>query len=228
MLAHGCGCGVLELAPAVVDIVWRLIGFCVVDHAGDFLEVVVEGVPVRAPGAVDGCLVVLWDAGRAPRVCDAVVEGGGPDEILFAGRAAADEVWTAGGVVEERLKDGTEGVEDVADADCDVLGEGSAVGVVVKETGAVGEGGGVLGELVEDGDGCGVGGRSGLEGEGELGGDVVHEGEEGVEVGEDDVAGRGVGAAGPDGGECVGAGPGRGGEGGDGCVLVRHEAVWVM
>ena len=182
VLAQGCGCGVpeTELVPAVVDIVWRVVGFRVGDHAGDLLEIVPERVPVGFPGAVDGCLVVLWDAGRAPCVCDAVVEGGGPDEILFAGRAAAGELWAAGGVVEECLEEGAKAVEDVADAVCDVLGEGSAVEVVAEEAGAVGEGGGALCEVVEEGDGCGVGGRRGLECEGELGGDGVHEGEEGV------------------------------------------------
>lgn len=147
------------------------------------------------------------------------MEDAGPDEILFAGRTATGELRTAGCVVEKGLNECTEGVDDVPDAVSDVLGEGSAVDVVVEETGAVCECGGVLGEIVEEGDGGGVGGCGWLECEGELGGEVVDEGEEGVEIGDDEVErggvgiGIGIGIGVGDGFECGGAGLGEEGEG---------------
>jgi len=82
---HRCGVPEADLVPAVVEFVGRVAGFCVFDHAGDFLEIVLEGLSVRLPGAVDGSLVVPRDSGRAPCVCDEVEERGGPDEILLAG-----------------------------------------------------------------------------------------------------------------------------------------------
>lgn len=51
---------------------------------------------------------------------------------------------------------------------------------VAEETGAASKCGGVLGEIVEEGDRSRVGWCGGLESEGELGGEVVDEGEESV------------------------------------------------
>lgn len=192
VFVHRCG-PETDLVPAVVG---RVAGFCVLDHAGDFLEIVLERVSVRLPGAVDGRLVVPRDSGRAPRARDKVEQRGCPDEIRLAG------------AVEERLDEGTQSIDDVPDAGCDVLCEGRAVEVVVKETGAVGEGGDVLGEIAEHGGGCGVGGRWGPEREGELGGEKVYELEEGGDVCADDMEGCGVCGGGGEGGECVRAGLG--------------------
>lgn len=246
VLVHLCGVAEPELVPAVVRFVaWvveRVNEFGLSDHAGDFLEIVLEGFSVGFPGEADGGTVVLWEA-SAPCVCDEVVEGGSPDEIFFSGRAAVGQPWAAGCVVEEGLDEGTEGIDDVPDAVCGVLDECGPVDGVVEETGAAGECGDVLGEIVEDGDGCGVGRGGGLECEGELRGEVVDEGEEGVEIAEDEgeggVAGGGVG----EGGEGGGAGPGEEGEGEDGwggsaspdvrvlgltLLLVRHRGPSLM
>lgn len=70
----------------------------------------------------------------------------------MAGRAATGQLRTASGVVEEGLKECTEGVDDVLDAVSGVLDEGGAVEAVVEEMGAMGECGGVFGEVVEEGD----------------------------------------------------------------------------
>ena len=138
------------------------------------MEIVVERLSVRIPGAVHGGLVILWDAGGAPCGSDEIVEGGGYEEIFL-------------GVVEEGTNEGTKDVDDLDDAISDVLCENSAVEVVVKETGRVGESRDVLGEIVEEGYGCGVGGCRGLECDGKLGGEVVDECEKRVNVCDDDM-----------------------------------------
>lgn len=73
MLVHVCRGGETDVVPAVVELVGFIIGLGVFDHGSDFLEIVLEGFSVGFPGAVDGGLVVLWDAGWAPCICDEVV-----------------------------------------------------------------------------------------------------------------------------------------------------------
>lgn len=159
---------------------------------------------------VHGNPVVLWDA--VPRTEDKVVEGAGAEEIIMA-------------IVEERLREGAEAVDDVLYAGRDMPRKGGTVKVIAKTGGGVCEGGGMLGEIVGDGDGGGVGGGGGPECEGELGDEGVDEREEGVEVGEDEAErGRRAGRAGAGGGTCGGAGVDETGEcvgvvGGHGCVL---------
>lgn len=107
------------------------------------------------------------------------MQGGDPEEIIL-------------GVVEESACEGTECVDDLRHAVSDELCEGGAMEIVVKQTGGVGECGGMLGEIAEEGDGGGVGGGGGLEDEGKFGGEEVDVSEEGVDIGLDEVERCGV------------------------------------